>query len=154
MLPNLISNCRCNDNFQLISVIHNRRKQKLWNQKRTEWLKGRLHWPSLFIPICRHFLRRHAWHWLRCDLSTVHIPVPAWHLSTNTRDIIYRLLTYLRANTGWQYIYNSRLKLHFKAKEYDGTKHLHEYRGQCCFLVTLFNGEMLRLAGFLPRDAL
>lgn len=36
--------------------------------------------PSLFIPICRHFLSRHAWHWFRCALSTIHRPVPAWHL--------------------------------------------------------------------------
>lgn len=38
------------------------------------------HLPSLFIPICRHFLRRHAWHWFRWALSTMHRPVPAWHL--------------------------------------------------------------------------
>lgn len=38
------------------------------------------HLPSLFIPICRHFLRRQAWHWFRCALSTMHRPVPAWHL--------------------------------------------------------------------------
>lgn len=36
--------------------------------------------PSLFIPICMHFFKRHAWHWLRCALSTTHLPVPAWHL--------------------------------------------------------------------------
>lgn len=38
------------------------------------------HLPSLFIPICRHFLSLHAWHWFRCALSTTHRPVPAWHL--------------------------------------------------------------------------
>lgn len=36
--------------------------------------------PSLFMPACRHFLSRQAWHWLRCALSTGHSPVPAWHL--------------------------------------------------------------------------
>lgn len=36
--------------------------------------------PSLFIPICMHFFKRHAWHWFRCALSTTHRPVPAWHL--------------------------------------------------------------------------
>lgn len=39
-----------------------------------------IHLPSLFIPIWRHFLRRHAWHWLRWALSTTQRPVPAWHL--------------------------------------------------------------------------
>ena len=36
--------------------------------------------PSLFMPACRHFFSRQAWHWLRCALSTGHSPVPAWHL--------------------------------------------------------------------------
>lgn len=36
--------------------------------------------PSLFIPICMHFFKRHAWHWFLCALSTTHLPVPAWHL--------------------------------------------------------------------------
>lgn len=36
--------------------------------------------PSLFIPIWRHFFNLHAWHWFRCALSTMHRPVPAWHL--------------------------------------------------------------------------
>lgn len=38
------------------------------------------HLPSLFMPICKHFLRRQAWHWFRCCLSIVQFPVPAWHL--------------------------------------------------------------------------
>lgn len=36
--------------------------------------------PSLFMPICKHFFSRHAWHWFRWALSTMHRPVPAWHL--------------------------------------------------------------------------
>jgi hypothetical protein len=38
--------------------------------------------PSLFMPICRHFLSRQAWHWFLCALSTMQRPVPAWHLRT------------------------------------------------------------------------
>lgn len=44
------------------------------NEKKNEYL------PSLFMPICRHFLSRQAWHWFRCALSTIQRPVPAWHL--------------------------------------------------------------------------
>jgi hypothetical protein len=44
--------------------------------------------PSLFMPICRHFFRRQAWHWFRCALSTMQRPVPAWHLRTLTRKDI------------------------------------------------------------------
>lgn len=36
--------------------------------------------PSLFIPICKHFFNRHAWHWFLWALSTTQRPVPAWHL--------------------------------------------------------------------------
>lgn len=36
--------------------------------------------PSLFMPMVMHFLSRQAWHWFRCALSTIHRPVPAWHL--------------------------------------------------------------------------
>jgi len=36
--------------------------------------------PSLFMPMFRHFLRRQAWHWFLWALSTMHVPVPAWHL--------------------------------------------------------------------------
>lgn len=39
-----------------------------------------LNLPSLFIPICKHFFKRHAWHWFLCALSTTQRPVPAWHL--------------------------------------------------------------------------
>lgn len=42
--------------------------------------------PSLFMPACRHFFSRHAWHWLRWALSTGHMPVPAWHLLTHSQD--------------------------------------------------------------------
>ena len=42
-----------------------------------------LYSPSLFMPICRHFLSLQAWHWLRCALSMVHAPFPAWHLIMN-----------------------------------------------------------------------
>lgn len=44
------------------------------------------HLPSLFMPACRHFFSRHAWHWLRWALSTGHMPVPAWHLLTHSQD--------------------------------------------------------------------
>lgn len=43
--------------------------------------------PSLFMPACRHFFNRHAWHWFRWALSTGHIPVPAWHLLTHNQDV-------------------------------------------------------------------
>jgi hypothetical protein len=34
------------------------------------------HLPSWFMPACRHFFNRQAWHWLRWALSTGHIPAP------------------------------------------------------------------------------
>ena len=37
--------------------------------------------PSLFMPIWRHFLSRHAWHWFRWALSMTQVPFPAWHLT-------------------------------------------------------------------------
>lgn len=36
--------------------------------------------PSWFIPACRHFFSRQAWHWFLWALSTGHIPAPTWHL--------------------------------------------------------------------------
>lgn len=47
--------------------------------------------PSLFMPICRHFLSRHAWHWFRWALSTTHRPVPAWHLRRKKIQINFRI---------------------------------------------------------------
>lgn len=44
------------------------------------------HLPSLFMPACKHFISRHAWHWLRWALSTGHMPVPAWHLLTHRQN--------------------------------------------------------------------
>jgi len=38
------------------------------------------HSPSWFMPACKHFFSRQAWHWFRWALSTGHIPAPTWHL--------------------------------------------------------------------------
>ena len=42
--------------------------------------------PSLFMPIWRHFLSRHAWHWFRWALSMTQVPFPAWHLTGNRNN--------------------------------------------------------------------
>lgn len=36
--------------------------------------------PSWFMPACRHFFSRQAWHWFRWALSTGQSPAPTWHL--------------------------------------------------------------------------
>lgn len=53
---------------------------RIEGERQIIWKWEEKHSPSLFMPICRHFFSRHAWHWLRCALSTMHRPVPAWHL--------------------------------------------------------------------------
>lgn len=61
--------------FSVSTISNNGQSRKIKRKK-----EKKHHLPSLFMPICRHFLSRQAWHWFRCALSTIHRPVPAWHL--------------------------------------------------------------------------
>lgn len=78
--------------YYLTKITHKNKWNIIWLFKVLCAIVGKLSWifvccfflfghlPSLFIPICKHFLSLHAWHWFLCALSTIHLPVPAWHL--------------------------------------------------------------------------
>jgi len=57
------------------------------NTKKTNKEKELLYHNIPWIYIT--FLSRQAWHWLRCALSTIHIPVLAWHLHNRKQYFLF-----------------------------------------------------------------
>lgn len=79
---------KTNSNFKSFSLkmINNDKSYLLWSypfvNTKKKRKKTQVHQDEQIIQ--HHhvdtFFNRHAWHWFRCALSTIHIPVFAWHL--------------------------------------------------------------------------